>query len=199
MSLKLQNSIENKISRFEYKLAELTDRNKFQNLWHFENPTAEWYRRSMVPFYLLEMESNRYPIYIDNSNLNQNLTTNFKIKQLTIHVTPNVMKELTQDNTISKDSKKILITLYDISLLSTAEKLIKMVEKKIEESSKISFDQMMRLQILKFKGIDSFVYGETQLIYFVEIREHLRSKRQNLELFLVSLTDPTRAASGSIG
>jgi hypothetical protein len=153
----------------------------------------------MVPFYLLEMESNRYPIYIDNSNLNQNLTTNFKIKQLTIHVTHNVMKELTQENTISKDNKKILITLNDISLLSTAEKLIKIVEKKIEESSKISFDQMSRLQILKFKGIDSFVYGETQLIYFVEIREHLRSKRQNLELFLVSLIDPTRAASGSTG
>jgi hypothetical protein len=34
---------------------------------------AERYRRSMVPFYLLEMESNRYPIYIDNSNLNANL------------------------------------------------------------------------------------------------------------------------------
>lgn len=49
---------------------------------------------------------------------------------------------------------------------------------------------MHRLQILKFKGIDSFVYGETQLIYFVEIREHLRSKHENLELFLVTLTNP---------
>lgn len=51
-------------------------------------------------------------------------------------------------------------------------------------------EDMHRLQILKFKGIDSFVYGETQLIYFVEIREHLRSKQENLELFLVTLTNP---------
>ena len=65
-----------------------------------------------------------------------------------------------------------------------------MVEKKLEDTSKLVFEDMHRLQILKFKGIDSFVYGETQLIYFVEIREHLRSRNNNLELFLVTLSNP---------
>ena len=76
-------------------MGELTDREKFSKNWHFENPTSDRYRRSMVPFYLLEMESNRYPIYIDNSNLNANLTQNFKIS-LTVHVTKAVMDELCQ-------------------------------------------------------------------------------------------------------
>jgi hypothetical protein len=36
-----------------------------------------------------------------------------------------------------------------------------MVEKRLEDNTKIVFEDMERLQILKFKGIDSFVYGET--------------------------------------
>jgi len=95
LSKTIQRNIENKIMREEYKLSELTDRQKLSEDWHFENPTSERYRRSMVPFYLLEVESNRYPIYVDNSNLNSNLTTNFKIKNLTVHVTQAVIKELT--------------------------------------------------------------------------------------------------------
>lgn len=43
------------------------------------------------------------------------------------------------------DLKKLKITLSDISLLSTAEKLIKMVEKKLEENSKLMFDDVHRL------------------------------------------------------
>jgi hypothetical protein len=30
--------------------------------------------------------------------------------------------------------------------------------------------------LLKFKGKDSFLYGDTQLVYFEEIRQHLRTK-----------------------
>ena len=82
------------------------------------------------------------------------------------------------------------ITLTDISLLSTADQLIRMVEKKLEQLNKNAFDNMSVQLILKLKGIDSFVYGETQLIYFVEIREHLRQKNRNLELFLVVFDDP---------
>ena len=32
------------------------------------------------------------------------------------------------------------------------------------------------MQILKFKSVDSYAYGEQQLIYFVEIREYLRAR-----------------------
>jgi hypothetical protein len=35
--------------------------------------------------------------------------------------------------------------------------------------------------------VDAYVYGETQLIYFVEIREHLKNKT-NIELALISLS-----------
>lgn len=41
--------------------------------------------------------------------------------------------------------------------------------------------------VLKFMDVDSYVYGETQLIYFVEIREHLRNKTK-IELALLSLS-----------
>ena len=72
------------------------------------------------------------------------------------------------------------ISLKDISLLTTADKLIKMCEKKVEKNQKnykAQFSQSNnRKQILKFKNKDSYLYGETQLIYFVEIRQFLRSK-----------------------
>ena len=35
--------------------------------------------------------------------------------------------------------------------------------------------------------MDSYLYGETQLIYFVEIRQFLRSKEKDLELVFISL------------
>ena len=86
-----KNHIENKIKREEYKISELLDKPKFSKIWHFENPIADHYRRSMVPFYLLVMESNKYPIYIDNSNLNGNLTNDFKIRHVTVHVSSRVL------------------------------------------------------------------------------------------------------------
>ena len=48
------------------------------------------------------------------------------------------------------------------------------------------------MQILKFKSVDSYAYGDTQLIYFVEIRDYLRRARAKdskiaLELVLISL------------
>lgn len=49
------------------------------------------------------------------------------------------------------------------------------------------------MQILKFKSVDSYAYGDTQLIYFVEIREYLRARAKDtnkpLELVLISLSD----------
>jgi hypothetical protein len=53
------------------------------------------------------------------------------------------------------------VVLSEISLLTTADQLIKMVEKSLEQAMKLQFDSRQRLQILRFKGIDSFVYGET--------------------------------------
>ena len=44
-----------------------------------------------------------------------------------------------------KEYKKLNITLSDISLLSTADKLIKMVEKKLEETKKQSLEDFSNL------------------------------------------------------
>jgi hypothetical protein len=82
----------------------------------------------MIPFYLLEMESNRYPTYIDNSNLNANLSKTYKLARLTIHITDTVLKELQSHNmdrsivpqqpTAQKVSQ---VVLTEISLLTTAD------------------------------------------------------------------------------
>ena len=93
-----------------------------------------------------------------------------------------------------------VIDLKDISLLTTADKLIKMCEKKVEKQAKgRQFAQdPNRKQILKFVEFDSYLYGETQLIYFVEIRQFLRSKDKDLELVFISLnvSDMNNAPGG---
>ena len=53
------------------------------------------------------------------------------------------------------------------------------------------FDDPNRIQILKFKNVDSYLYGDTQLVYFVEIRKFLRKSRaekKSLELVFLSLS-----------
>ena len=79
-------------------------------------------------------------------------------------------------------------------MLTTADKVIKKCEKEIENMIKTKFsfrDSQNKMQILKFKSEDSYAYGETQLIYFVEIREYLRARAKDdkkiLELVLISL------------
>ena len=67
--------------------------------------------------------------------------------------------------------------LRDVSLLTTADKVIKRCEKELESRllEKVTFrDLPNNKQILKFKSVDSYAYGDQQLIYFVEIREYLR-------------------------
>ena len=44
----------------------------------------------MVPFYLLEMESNLYPVYIDNSNIDESLTSDFKIHEIRIKMSESI-------------------------------------------------------------------------------------------------------------
>ena len=44
----------------------------------------------MVPFYLLEMESNLYPVYIDNSNIDESLTSDFKIHEISIKMSESI-------------------------------------------------------------------------------------------------------------
>ena len=100
-------------------------------------------------------------------------------------------------------------TLNDVSLLTTADKVIKKCEKEIEMQLKSKFkidfsfrNSTNKMQILKFKSEDSYAYGETQLIYFVAIRDYLRARAKNnkipLELVLISLgADDMHADTGN--
>ena len=45
----------------------------------------------MVPFYLLEVESNQYPVYIDNSNLDASLTEDYTIKNIHIGMSDSIL------------------------------------------------------------------------------------------------------------
>ena len=79
--------------------------------------------------------------------------------------------------------------MRNVTLLNTADKLIKKIEKEIESKmkKKMDFSHLNNMQILKFKSVDSYAYGDTQLIYFVEVREFLRTRSTNLELVFISL------------
>ena len=46
----------------------------------------------MVPFYLLEVESNQYPVYIDNSNLDASLTEDYTIKNIHIGMSDSILQ-----------------------------------------------------------------------------------------------------------
>ena len=247
-----EHRIDNKIAREMHKMDQLLDRDTHEGDWFFQNETAKSYRLQMVPFYLLEVESDQYPVYVDNSNIDESLTKDFKIGSININMSASITETLAQGFQRSggqysssaagrsqgglssasvnyghsrpqgyghtpadpQESDKRLasgahahevkppppqmeifdvscIGLEDISLLTTADKLIKMCEKKVEKQAKgRQFPQdSNRKQILKFKNVDSYLYGETQLIYFVEVRQFLRSKEEKeaLELVFISL------------
>jgi len=167
VSLKVEKKIDNKIKREEFKVSQLLDSEVHRNKWHFDNDTAEIYRRQMVPFYLLEVESNKYPVYVDNSNINQSLTSDYKIQNVNVHISFSVFQTLRQaqahashnptihsqraqsGSTMNKNGRpsassganqqpgvehmETTINLTNISLLSTADKIIKICEKQIEK------------------------------------------------------------------
>lgn len=101
------------------------------------------------------------------------------------------------DNFVRQERPKMMqideinIQLQEISLLTTAEQLIRMCERQVEKKMDRQFDDPNRIQILKFKNVDSYLYGDTQLVYFVEIRKFLRKSRaekKSLELVFLSLS-----------
>ena len=87
----VQDSIKNQIAREEFKLQELLGTGKN---WDFGNQTAQRYRRSMLPFYLLHDESSLFPRYVNNATVTKNLTGDFKIKQLTVTLADSVLAAL---------------------------------------------------------------------------------------------------------
>ncbi len=50
----------------------------------------------MVPFYLMEMEANMYPVYVDNSNIDESLTNDFKIHEIRIKISDSIKRRIDQ-------------------------------------------------------------------------------------------------------
>ena len=125
--------ITNKIRREMYKIDELLDRKEHEVNWNFQNESVTEYRRRMVPFYLLEVESPQYPVYIDNSNIDSALiedknnsepSSGITIENIQIHM--------------SESMNNIPFNLNKVSLLTTADDLIKMCERMIMKQNKLS-------------------------------------------------------------
>lgn len=55
----------------------------------------------MVPFYLLEREASQYPVYVDNSNIDESLASDFKIDCISVRLSESVQEaiaELSRNN-----------------------------------------------------------------------------------------------------
>ena len=89
--------IDNKIKREEFKIDQLLDRKKNNDEWFFQNETARNYRSQMIPFYLLEVDASRYPVYIDNSNIDKSLTDDFKINSITILMSDSILETINKE------------------------------------------------------------------------------------------------------
>ena len=55
----------NRINREEFKIDALLGREDMQAAWNFNSENAQEYRRQMIPFYLLNREAEKYPVYLD--------------------------------------------------------------------------------------------------------------------------------------
>lgn len=77
--------------------------------WSFKNnPNAEAFRRSMLPFYLLKDDSGwQHPTYIEYSNLSQNLCENTSVK-IIIYISKKIQEKIdTAQNYIMQDKRNM--------------------------------------------------------------------------------------------
>ena len=58
VTLRAGKEITNKINREQYKIDELLNRKDQEDNWNFQNEATNNYRRMMVPFYLMAVESS---------------------------------------------------------------------------------------------------------------------------------------------
>jgi hypothetical protein len=87
----------------------------------------------MVPFYLMEGESPQFPLYIDNSNIDSTLIEDRSDRSPTAGITiENVHINM------SEGMHNIPFNLNKVSLLTTADDLIKMCERMIVKQNKLS-------------------------------------------------------------
>ena len=114
-------------------ISKLLDKDVHTKAWDFSrmNQLVEDYRRRMVPFYLLGDESDVYPLYLDNSDMNR-FTQDGSSSEDSISI--NKVKIHTGDQLTNNFS----FTLQDVSLLSTADNVIKQCKRKLEKQTQLS-------------------------------------------------------------
>ena len=132
--LKAGQDVPNKIKREIYKIDELLGRKEHEEYWDFKNEMVNDYRRRMVPFYLLGEESNQYPVYVDNSDIDLSFTGNAEDETFAAGIT---IEEITI-NMSDSVSTNLPFKLSNVSLLTTADQLIKMCERKLQIQNKLS-------------------------------------------------------------
>lgn len=103
-----EQRIDNKIARDRYKIDYLLDRKVQEEKWIWMNPSVENYRRMMVPFYLLEEECNPFPVYVDNSTINTNLTLSHYLKNIKVILSHTVFDVLHHQHYLQVERKKKL-------------------------------------------------------------------------------------------
>ena len=127
VKLKPGQGVPNKIKREIYKIDELLGRKEHEEYWDFKNEMVDDYRRRMVPFYLLGEESNQYPVYVDNSDIDLSFTGNAEDETFAAGIT---IEEITINMSDSVKTN-LPFKLSNVSLLTTADQLIKMCERKL--------------------------------------------------------------------
>jgi hypothetical protein len=140
----------------------------------------------MVPFYLLQEEASRFPTYVDKSEFNNDQYD----YPISIKISSTIQDAYVREQQRKMESHRYKLTKPDsetlalpeyieiphFSILSPARSLIEAVWKRILHQTNISLVLQERVLVLKFVDVDAYVYGDTQLIYFVEVREHIRNK-----------------------
>eukprot|EP00347_Sterkiella_histriomuscorum_P020724 403336721 len=145
----------------------------------------ESYRRQMVQPYLLHEEQHKYPRYVNQSDLpNKNLKNPNEdiLIYLKIWIAEDILtrpKSFFHKNRgkSSSQNQKTFLDMHEVFLLDTANKIIRKVQKKIDKMLDFDIKEKQNNYILKFKNIESYIYGKEQLIYFQEVRDFLRKSK----------------------
>ena len=212
--------------------------------WAFRNnPNAEAFRRSMLPFYLLKEDKDyKHPRYIEHSNLAQNLCEKTSV-EIIITISLDLRKALknfvdgaeraNKDSIMRRHTIKAAkagttsqpavydadfqIVIPNFYLLKTAKTLIDEATERVHDllmaregqnSTKHHFGMtrnafksvhsdgtfhrrihhsilMEGVKVLKFRNEEAYVYGDTQLIYFSDVRDCIK-RGEAIELVLMN-------------
>jgi len=151
----------------------------------------------MIPFYLLDREADKYPVYCDNSTMKisskkeqKEQSRKHTIEKVVVTFVPSLGESRVRQTTSSFNPMQGNVPEMDfaqsraasnsiglgrpvppfenVSLLTTADRL----SKEVFDRFKLNRAERSKY-MLRFRGINSYLTGDVQLIYFEEVRDHL--------------------------